>query len=286
MENNNQELLKDSEANFSNLLNAIGDLIIVAKADGKILFTNKAFEKRLGYTTKDIDLLHVLELNPEENRKEAEEIFSEMFTGKRDFCPLPVVAKDGSFIPAETRVWFGKWNGQECIFGVIRDLSQEQEEKQKFERLFRNNPSLMAISDTGNAPERVFSDVNDAFLKHLGYSKQEVIGKSVQDLNLFVDPDKQIEVAKDLKETGHIFDKELKVRGKDGQILDGIFYGEIIKSQGKEYFLTVMIDVTERKILDKKIQSGHNKYLYSAGVFSVIIIILIYLVLHLIYSVK
>ncbi|MEI8270321.1 MAG: PAS domain S-box protein, partial [bacterium] len=248
----NEKVIKNNEGNFRILLDAIGDLVVVAKPEGEILFTNKAFQNRLGYKTEDLKNIHVLDLNPKENRKEAEQIFADMFAGKRDFCPLPIVTKDGVLIPAETRAWFGKWDDADCIFGIIRDLSQDQEDKQKFERLFRSNPSPMAISSTSG--NRAFSDVNDAFLEILGYSKDEVVGKNVEELSLFLDLEQQISIAKELKDTGHISNKELKVRCKNGEIIDGLFFGEIIKSQGKEYFLTVMLDITLRKKSEEKIK--------------------------------
>ena len=42
--------------------------------------------------------------------------------------------------------------------------------------------------------------------------------------------------------------------------MDGIFSGELINSQGKQYFLTVMIDITERKRAERAIREAENKY--------------------------
>ncbi|MEI6222100.1 MAG: PAS domain-containing protein [bacterium] len=252
-----QNLLNASEKNFRNLLNSIGDLIVVARPDGQILFTNKAFNEKLSYTPQSLKKIHVLDLNPKENRKEAEKIFADMFAGKRDSCPLPIVAKDGTMMPAETRVWFGEWDGAHCIYGIIKDLTADQEEKQKFERLFQNNPSPMAIS---TLPSHNFSDVNEAFLKVLGYTKDEVVGTTSEALKLFIHPEEQRVLAKKLQATGRIDGHELQVRRKDGEIIDGLFYGEVISSQGKKFFLTVMIDVTTLKRAKSELISNETKF--------------------------
>jgi len=239
-----EEALRESEDNFRAFFETIGDLIIVATREGRILFTNKALERKLGFSAEELTAMHVLDLNPADKRREAEEIFAAMFKGERESCPLPVAAKSGALIPVDTRVWFGRWNGGDCIFGVCKDLSAEQEAQQRFERLFRNNPALMALS---TLPDRRFSDVNDAFLKTLGYSGGDIVGKTAVELGLFPQPEQQAAVADKLQADGRIADFELKVRRKDGAILDGLFSGEVISSQGRQHFLTVMTDITTQK---------------------------------------
>ena len=239
-----EEQRKESAANFNIFFQTMTDLIFVGTPEGRILFTNKAVEQKLGYSAEELSRMHILDVHPQDKRSEAESIFGEMFRGERNTCPLPLARKDGTLLPVETRVWFGKWNGANCIFGISKDLTSEQETQQRFERLFRNNPALMAFS---TMPEHHFSDVNEAFLRTLGYSKSEVIGKTSSELGLFPNENEKIAVANKLQAEGRVFDHELQVRRKDGTLLDGLFSGEIITSQGKQFFLTVMIDITERK---------------------------------------
>jgi len=239
-----EEELKASEANFRTFFDTIDDIIVVASSQGQIRFGNAAMFSKLGYSSADLKSMHVLDLNPADRRQEAEEIFSAMFRGERSNCPLPLVTKSGAFIPAETRVWFGRWNGEACIFGLSIDLSAEQEAQQRFESLFRVNPALMALS---TLEDRHFTDINKTFLDSLGYSAEEVIGKSSAELNLFVNQDQQEASAVQLANTGRISNLEMQVRRKDGQILDGLFSGEVVSSRGTGFFLTVMIDITERK---------------------------------------
>jgi PAS domain S-box-containing protein len=89
--------------------------------------------------------------------------------------------------------------------------------------------------------------VNDAFLRTLGYTAAEVIGRSAAELDLFVDAQMQDQVSAELREHGRFREVELKVRAKDGRIIEGLFSGDLIQSQGHTYFLTVAIDITERQ---------------------------------------
>jgi len=248
--------LRESETNFRTFFETIGDLIVVATPEGRILFANQALEGRLGYSTEELAAMHLPDVHPADKRREAGEIIAAISRGERESCPLPMARKDGGLVPVETRVWLGRWNGADCIFRVSQDLSVEQEAQQRFEHLFRNNPALMALS---TLPDPWFSDVNDAFLKALGYSRGEVIGKTAAELGLFPDPEQQKAARDGLQAEGRIVNLEVQLRGKDGTILDGLLSGELIGSQGKQYFLTVMIDITGRKAAERKLADERQR---------------------------
>jgi len=240
------ERLSEEKFNLENFINTINDFVIIGNLSGDIVYTNKAVIKELGYSKDELLKMNIIELHPLEKRDEASIILNSMFKGELDLCPIELAGKGGTIIPVETRIWFGKWNNQDSIFGLSKNLSKEQEALQKFTKLFDNNPALMAVT---NLPERKFVDVNKSFIENIGYSYDEIIGKTSIDLGLFVESEKQSEIAVDLQKNKRIQNIELQVRCKNENILDGLFSGEIIESQGKKYFLTVMVDITEQKNL-------------------------------------
>jgi len=239
-----EEALKESEANFRTFFETLADLVFVATPEGRILFTNRALERTLGYDGEELSRMHVLDLHPPDKRHEVSDLFAAMFRGDQDPCSLPVATKDGVLIPTQTRVWFGRWNGEDCIFGLGKDLSRELEAQQRFEWLFRNNPAPMALA---KLPERTFIDVNEAFLKTLGFSRDDVIGTTFAGLGLLPDPEQERALEERLDEKGSIADLELQLRGKTGAIVDSLFSGERIQIQGHRYILSVMVDISERK---------------------------------------
>jgi PAS domain S-box-containing protein len=121
------EALMESNTNFRTFFESMTDMIMVGTPEGRILFTNGAVTRMLGYTPAELQTMHLLDTHPADKRQEAEAIFGAMFRGERESCPLPLAHKDGSLIPVETRVWFGQWDGLDCLFGICKDLSDEQE---------------------------------------------------------------------------------------------------------------------------------------------------------------
>lgn len=239
-----EEKLSASEANFRSFFDSVSDLLVVADMQGRIFYSNRSMRTKLGYSQDELGTMHVLDLHSVERRAEAEEIFAAMFRGTRDSSSLPLGRKDGGLFPVETRVWFGHWDKAECVFLVCKDLSEEEDAKQRFERLFRSNPCPMALSAM---PQRWFVDVNDAFMKVLGYAWNDVVGKTSQEIDLFVEPEKQVLLGNLLSVGGRFADVEMKARRRDGEVIDGLFSGELVRSLGKTYFLTVMLDITARK---------------------------------------
>nr|HPM01844.1 PAS domain S-box protein [Candidatus Cloacimonadota bacterium] len=251
-----EEKLANNEKNFRNFFETLDDLIFIADKEGKIYHTNSAVSKKLGFTDEELQQMHVLDVHPIDKRDEATDIFTRMFKGELGVCPLPLQKKNGEYMPVETRVWFGNWDGMDCIFGVSKDISKEQEALQMFNKLFNSNPALMALTsiETGK-----YLEVNDAFLKTLGYTRDEVIGHSAKELDITADPDKKDLYASELKEKGFLRNRELKVKTKDKQELYGLFSGELIENQGKKYFLTVMTDISVLKKVENELKIAKDE---------------------------
>ena len=239
-----ESALKEKEQNFNSFFETIDDLLMVGDSMGNLLYANSATVEKLGYSYEELNRMHILELHPKSRRQEAEQIFADMFEGKRNSCPLPLQTKQGILLPVETRVWFGAWNNEPCIFGVVKDLSVKEAALDKFHKLFDNNPALMAIT---GLEDNKFKEVNEAFCNTLGYEKSELLGKTASELDLFIESEKQIEVGKMLRASGRIQNVELKVKSKTGQIMTGLFAGEVVDNQLEQSFLTVMTDITALK---------------------------------------
>jgi PAS domain S-box-containing protein len=235
--------LRENERNFSTFFNTIDQLLFVLDVRGNIILTNETARRRLGYAEAELAGQSVLMVHPPERREEAARMVQAILAGQTEHCPVPLMTKDGRRIPVETRAFKGQWSGQEVIFGVTKDLSILKASEEKFATAFRASPTLMAITE----PEAGrFVEVNDAFLRTLDYRRDEVIGRTSEELGLFARPE-QIPVAVQLLETqGYVRDFEVLVRTKSGAVRNGLFSAEYIQLQDRPAVLAVMSDITER----------------------------------------
>jgi PAS domain S-box-containing protein len=255
-----EEALRVSEANFRAFFESMSDMIVVATTAGRIEYMNKVLQGRLGYEGEALAALHVLDLTATEQRSEAQAIFAAALRQERQDCCLSLVTKSGGLIPVETRAWLGSWNGSDCIFFLSKDLTAEQESQQRFERLFRNNPALMAFLSLADLR---FQDVNDTLLTALGYRRDETVGKTGVEIDLYPTPEQMTAALTELEKRGHIENIDLQLRRKDGAIIEGLLSGEVIRHQGQQYFLIVILDITDRKRLE--VDLGHARKLEAVG---------------------
>jgi PAS domain S-box-containing protein len=249
--------LNESEANFRTFFESMYDMAVVCSMDGFVLSVNRAMATTLGYSLEELIGQRLTQMHPAGRRQEAEEVLAAIVRGEQQVCSIPLARKDGSLVPVETMAWVGNWNGAPCAFGISRNLTAEQEERRRFELLFHSNPVPMALNAI---PGQEFEDVNGAFLTLLGCSRDEVIGRTVTELDFFMHPEQQEAAGRRLLEEGRISDIELQVKRKDGELLDGIFSGEVITIQGTNYLLTAMMDITERKVAQTKITESEASY--------------------------
>lgn len=115
-----------SRQNLQALFDNLSDMVTVGDEYGRIIETSAAVERVLGYSRdellgKPIDVMH-----PPERRAEAGEIVRAMLEGRTSVCVLPLQARDGTCVPAETVVTMGTWDGRPAMLGISRDISDRE----------------------------------------------------------------------------------------------------------------------------------------------------------------
>jgi PAS domain S-box-containing protein len=262
------ETVTRTRRNFEVFFNTIEDFLFVLDEQGCILHTNETVTRRLGYTKEELPGQSVLMMHPPDRRDEAGRTVAGMLAGTIDFCPVPLMTKDGRLIPVETRVTRGEWDGTPVLFGVSKDISDLKKSEEKFSAAFHANPALMIVSTIEDG--RIL-DVNASFLATLGYSREEVMGKTVSELDIYSDSAQRNTFIRQLKESGQIRNVEVKIYRKDRELVDGLFSAITIDVSGVPRLFTVVLDITERKqnesVIARKTQEllAVNDELTAAG---------------------
>jgi len=239
------ETVTRTRRNFEVFFNTIEDFLFVLDEQGCILHTNETVTRRLGYTKEELYGQSVLMMHPPDRRDEAGRTVAGMLAGTIDFCPVPLMTKGGRLIPVETRVTRGEWDGSPVLFGVSKDISDLKKSEEKFSAAFHANPALMIVS---TIEEGRILDVNASFLATLGYTREEVMGRTVSELELYSDPAQRKTIIDQLKENGQVRNVEVKINRKDRGLVDGLFSAITIDIAGFPRLFTVVLDITERKL--------------------------------------
>ena len=234
--------------NFRNFFNDIDDLFFVIDLKGNIIEINNAVTSVLGYSKEDLLGKTVLNIHPYEFRKQADTIIKEIIDGTRNDCPIPFLKKDKSAISFETRIYQDILDNEKVLICVCKNLSDIVLSEAKFRDVFYYNQTMMVLTgfDSG-----LFIDINKEFLNTLGYTENEVIGKTSKDINLYKDYSQRVKITTKLN-AGEIVEKEeVIILTKTGDPLYCFFNSQLISARTNKYLLTSIVNITH---LIKKIE--------------------------------
>ncbi|MDH5339009.1 MAG: PAS domain S-box protein [Rubrivivax sp.] len=110
-------------------------------------------------------------------------------------------------------------------------------------RLFRSCPTAIMLMRPGGQ----FLEVNDAFESLYGWRKDEVIGRTADELNLYVDPAQQDRFLSLCAAQGRVMALATHARRKSGDVIDVELSAELIEEDGERLLLSIAQDITERQ---------------------------------------
>lgn len=138
------------------------------------------------------------------------------------------------------------------------DVTQQKQSKEalrqseeRFYKVFDNSPDIINI--IGMEDGR-YIEVNKKFAEKLEYNREEVLGRTPEELNIFIDENNLNETFfKKLRENGNINNVEIKLRTKSGEIITTLCSTEIINLNDEICWLTVMKDITGEKKMEAEL---------------------------------
>jgi PAS domain S-box-containing protein len=144
-----------------------------------------------------------------------------------------------------------------AVIVMARDITDNvlatekiKQSEEKFNKLFEFSPLCLTLSEV---PSGILADANDAFWDLVGYTREEYIGRSSTDLDL-IDESGRARIKKEIEEKGFVKNFEVEVRTKSGTTVPVLTSIELITIAGKQYFLSAIVDIVERKRAEEEIR--------------------------------
>jgi PAS domain S-box-containing protein len=248
-----EEARGESEARYRALVEEASDIIYRTDVAGKLTYCNPTSLPVLGYLPEELLGRHYLEIVLPEYRRKAAQFYGRQFIRQtlRTVYELPVAAKDGR------EVWLGQ-HTQLLVEGdtisgfqvVARDITERKrveqalrESEERFSKAFQSSPAGMTISRLEDG--RVL-DVNEAFVRISGFSRDELIGTPSLDIGIWVNPEDRQQLAERLQREGCLRHLEHAYRTKSGEVRHGLFNVEPVRIGQETYLLTLVLDITGR----------------------------------------
>src|SRR5215207_593746 len=130
-----------------------------------------------------------------------------------------------------------------------------RQSEQKYSVLFDKSSVPAALS---KLPEGVFVDINEAFEKTYGYSKEDVIGKTSVELGMARPEERSDTIAK-IQQRGSVHDDEKHIFTKSGELRIASINVGMVEFGGEQYAITTAHDITERKQVEEALSESQTR---------------------------
>jgi diguanylate cyclase (GGDEF)-like protein/PAS domain S-box-containing protein len=240
-------------------------IAITQMKDGKFLDINDAFTTITGYSKEEVLARSSIGLKLWENEKDREDMVSILRQG------LPVVEKEYKFRKKNGEVLTGLFSAQivkiteePCLLSSIEDIT---ERKQAEKTLKRNEGFLNSLLNAIPLPvfykdeQGRYLGFNRAFEDFFGSTKEQLVGKSVFDIN----PPELAKIYhakdKDLLDKGGEQFYESQVRNTAGEARDVLFNKAVFTDDrgNVKGLIGTILDITERKQADRAIRESEER---------------------------
>ena len=122
----------------------------------------------------------------------------------------------------------------------------------KFSKAFYESGAMKAIA---RYRDGVLIDVNESFASTLGFARDEMIGKTALELDLWEDLSQRQEMWEQVSKAGFVKDWESKVRTKSGEVCYVITNVNLISIAGEQCVLVSSNNITRRKKAEEELIS-------------------------------
>jgi two-component system sensor histidine kinase/response regulator len=129
--------------------------------------------------------------------------------------------------------------------------------EKKFASIFLHSPVAFSLT---RMRDNVFIEINDSYTHFSGYTRNEIIGRNVSEMNLWVNPEDRVRMFKILEVKDRVVNEEYYVRGKAGEVHHVLLSAEKINIGGEECLLVMILDISKRKKAEEALKESEKKF--------------------------
>ena len=262
--------LRSSEHYFRSLIEDSSDLITVFDLDGTIRFESPSIERIAGYKAAELVGHRIFEFCIPDDR---EALAAELRRVAEDDSEDRIVHvrmrhKDGTWRMLERKFRRTRDSkGTTCIVANSRDITARErmlDDLRESERRFRGifDSSRDAIMIAIPADCRIV-DVNSAFSRIYGHSRERALVKDPQDLGLFVNAEDYHRFAREVLERGAVSNFEADLRTSEGGTVPTLLSSVTVDLGVGLRVVSILRDISERRTADLALASARDAALES-----------------------
>lgn len=204
---------------------------------------------------------------PSEERQQVVDEWSHAKRDHRSFsAEFRVVRSDGAvrWIALRGRFEYDNAGTASHTVGILTDVTERKKvfedlrkSEEKFSRAFRESPLAVTLT---SATDYRYIDVNETFERLTGWSREEAVGRTTSELNLWVDATEQQEFEKQIATSGVVRNAEIKIRRRDGEIRNILKSSALIEIGANPCLVFVITDITDLRKAEEARRASEDRF--------------------------
>jgi two-component system cell cycle sensor histidine kinase/response regulator CckA len=259
-----------AEESNQKLLQAVGqakNAIFMTDPDGAITYANPAFEEIYGYSMQEVigKTPRILK-SGQHDQTFYERFWQTLLAGESVREEFVNKRRDGRLVTVEASV-SPVLDSQGMRIGFIAVQDDITERKRTEESLRKSERRFSLAFHASPLPTSIreiemdrYVDVNDQFVRILGYPREELIGRTPSEVGLFVDSGVLKHIADGIVREAAVVQLEIQLRGRSGEIHDVVGSATRIEVGSMPCVLATFLDVTERKLVEKELHRSEERF--------------------------
>lgn len=247
-----EEALSASEERFAKAFHFSPYPISITEFEnGRIIDVNEKFLQMIGHERNELIGHFTKDFEFFSNHLTREQIISDAENGGISPLEIECTRKDGTQRTVIISLEVIEIEGKRCIIKAYDDVTESRQSEEalrhseeRFYKAFQANPYPMTISEIESG---VYIDVNESFARHLGYTRDELIGRSAFDIRLWNSVSERRNLIEQLKTNGTVTNFEASLHNKSGQLGTYLLSATLIGVNGRKCLLGALIEITDRK---------------------------------------
>lgn len=180
------------------------------------------------------------------------------------FTPIGELVKTPLYIALHTTPIFNEKFEYKGGIALIEDITEKvksehkiQKLEERFKKVFYTSPDAINLNRLSDG---LYVDVNRSFVELTGFTREEIMGKTSIDLDIWANPGDRARLVGELRTKGEVKNFEADFRMKDGRILSGLMSASIIEVDDIPCILSITRDITEIKKTQNAIRDSELRY--------------------------
>jgi len=259
-----EEKIRETEILFSQAFKASpAAMTIATQKDGSYIAVNENFLRIAELDRKDVigKKPEELDLMDEDTRKRLKDQLIE--TGILTDIEVQAKSASGKSLVLTISVEITELAGEHCILATMQDITERKkiekalrESEEKFKKAFTTSPDSININ---RLEDGVYVSINEGFTRIMGYTEDEILGKSSVDKNIWVDSTDRDKLVAELKEKGFAKNLVTQFRTKSGKYVSGMMSATVLELDGVKHVLNITRDIDKLKQAERALQESEEK---------------------------